>query len=150
MKKLEENIMKIVVLFLFLVLPISALGQQYLWSTVQGNEMRYIQLNSVVKEVLNFYDQYKVYYDYSGYSKDNFIKHFDYGFDNWEWLTNIDTVTVFALRSNAGRGSVVIVMCISKINVNAVIFSNTYEPDCIMTSSYERDKFANWFKTLLN
>jgi hypothetical protein len=135
---------------LFSVLAISAFGQQFLWSTVQGNDTRYVPLNNVTREVLNFYDQYRFYYDYSGFSKDRFIESFDYGFEDWEWLYDIEELTVFALRSNSGRGSVVLVMCISKNNVNTIIFSNTVEGDFVMTYSSDKEKFANWFKTLLN
>jgi len=143
--------MKKIVIFIFLsFLVVSAFGQQILWSTMKSNDERYVPINNVTKEVLNFYDQYKFYYDFSGFSKDRFIEYFDYGFEDWEWLYEIEDLTVFALRSNLGRGSVVLVMCISKDNINMIIFSNTIEEDFIMTYQSDREKFANWFKTLLN
>jgi hypothetical protein len=134
----------------FLVLTVSAFGQQFLWSTVRGDDVKYVPLNNVTKEVLTFYDQYKFYYDYSGFNKDRFIESFEYGFDDWEWIYDIEKSTVFALRSNLGRGSVVLVMCISKNNINTIIFSNIIDDDFVMTHSSNRDKFAKWFMTLLD
>ena len=133
----------------FLILTSSLFGQQFLWSTLKSNDEKYVSLNDVAKEVLNFYDQYKFYYDFSGFNKDRFIESFNYGFDAWEWIYKIEELTVFALRSNSGRGSVVIVMCISKDNVNTIVFSNTLESDFIMTHESDREKFVRWFKTLL-
>jgi hypothetical protein len=134
----------------FLILSSSAFCQQFLWSTVRDTAEKYVPLNNVTREVLNFYDQYEYYYDFSGFTKDRFIEYFDYGFENWQWLYNIETLTVFALRSNIGRGSVVLVMCISKNNVNTIIFSNTYERDAIMCFEFDKQKFTNWFSTILN
>jgi hypothetical protein len=136
----------------FFVLTISAFGQQFLWSTVKDKAERYVPLNNVTKEVLVFYDQYDRYYDFSGFSKDRFIDGFNYGFEDWQWLYDIEKLTVFALRSNSGRGSVVFVMIISKNNINALVFANNAEfgYNSRFTHKSEREKFSNWFKTLLN
>jgi len=136
----------------FFVLTISAFGQQFLWSTVKDKAERYVPLNNVTKEVLTFYDQYDRYYDFSGFNKDRFIDNFDYGFKDWQWLYDIENLTVFALRSNSGRGSVVIIMIISKNNVNTLVFANNAELgfDYMSTGAYKREQFTNWFKTILN
>jgi hypothetical protein len=136
----------------FLILTVSAFGQQFLWATVRDKAERYVPLNNVTREVLTFYDQYSRYYDFSGFNKDRFIENFDYGFEDWQWLYDIEELTVFALRSNSGRGSVVLVMCISKNNVNTLIFANNAELgyDYRLTGSYGREQFSNWFKTLLH
>jgi hypothetical protein len=141
---------KIGFLFLFFILTVSVFGQQFLWSTLRDKAERFVPINNVTREVLEFYDQYELYLDYSGFSKDRFIESFDYGFDDWSWLYDINELTVFALRSNSGRGSIVMVMCISNNNVNTIIFSNNYEPGCIFTHSTGREKFLRWFRTLLN
>jgi len=135
----------------FLIFTSSLFGQQFLWSTVRDTAERYVPLNNVTREVLNFYDQYTWYYDYSGFNKNRFIENFDYGFEDWEWLYEIEELTVFALRSNSGGGSIVLVMCISKNNVNTLLFSNNIiDRGSIMTHSSDRNKFSNWFKTILN
>jgi len=134
----------------FLILSTSVFGQQFLWSTVRNDNTRYVPLNNVTREVLEFYDQYRYYYDFSGFTKERFIEIFDYGFEDWEWLYNIEELTVFALRSNSGRGSIVLIMCISRNNVNTIIFSNILEQDFNMTGSYYRERFSSWFRTLLN
>lgn len=139
----------------FIVLVSSAFGQQFLWSTVQDSTLKYVPLNNVTNEVLKFYDHYDYYYDASGFSKDSFfefVENFEISSDEWKMIKkkiyDIEDLTVFALRDNLGRGSVVFVMCISKYNVNMLLFSNNYEQDAIFTTN--RNKFANWFRTLLN
>jgi hypothetical protein len=141
---------------LFLILTISAFGQQSLWSTIKtenDNSLHnYVPLNNVTNEVLVFYEQYNYYFDLSGYSKKRFIEEINYGFNDWNFLYDINELTVFALKSNAGRGSLVMVLIVSNDNVNLLLFSN----DILLhenpqgTSSYKKDKFARWFKTLLN
>ncbi|MCL2186704.1 MAG: hypothetical protein FWB86_12765 [Treponema sp.] len=144
---------RILFFVIFTIITFSAYGQQFLWSTVRNNELRYVPINNVTREVLEFYEQYRYYLDYSGFSKDRFIEMFDYGFEDWEWLYGINELTVFALRSNNGQGSVVLVMCISRDNVNTLIFTNSYERGIINTYSSissERDKFSRWFRTIMN
>jgi hypothetical protein len=149
--------MKIFRLSIFLlVITSAAFGQQFLWKTESDTAMfkaaKIVPLNKVTSEVLKFYSQYNYYCDFSGYSKERFLEKFDYGFKDWTWLNDINNLTVFALRSNPGTGSVVIVMCVSKDNVNTIIFSN-YVLECgstMSTPEYDAQKFASWFKTLLN
>jgi hypothetical protein len=114
-------------------------------------------LDNVTKEVLSFYDQYNYYYDAAGFSKDRFfefVENSEINSDNWKnvkkKIYDIEELTVFALRDNLGRGSVIFVVCISKDDVNMFIFSNTYKTDAIRTYQHERERFANWFRTLNN
>lgn len=151
---MENKIKKFGLIIFLSALTSSVFGQQFLWTTVKSDSVgtKYTPLNNVTKEVLTFYDQYKFYYDLSGYSKKRFIEEIDYGFDDWNWLNDIKDLTVFALRSNTGSGSVVLIMCISKDNVNMVIFSNDIllHRNAQSTGSYHKEKFASWFKTVLN
>jgi hypothetical protein len=149
---MENEMKKICFFILFSVLAFSAFGQQFLWSTMKRDGIKNVPINSVTREVLEFFDQYDLYYDFSGFSKERFIEKFDYGFGEWKWLNDIQELTVFALRSNSGRGSVVLVMCISKNNVNTLVFSNNLEPELgyNYVFTHDRTKFTNWFKTLLN
>jgi len=143
---------KLVFFVMFTVFTFSAYGQQFLWSTVRDNAERYVPLDDVTREVLVFYDQYDRYYDLTGFSKNGFVKSSGYGFDDWEWLNDIENLTVFALRSNTGHGSFVLVMIISKNNVNTIVFANNPEFgfNYQLTGSYGRQKFTNWFGTLLH
>jgi hypothetical protein len=141
---------KLMFLAFFSLISFSVFGQQVLWSTIEGKDTKYIPIRNVIREVVKFYEQYKYYIDCSGYSKDRFIENFDYGFEDWKWLYDINDLTVFALRSNMGRGSVVLVMCISRNNVNTIIFTNVLEQDCISEYGIYPEKFARWFETLLN
>jgi hypothetical protein len=152
-----RNKMKKIGFFIFLLtLASSVFGQQHLWTTVKNDNdtsgNKYVPLTNVTKEVLTFYDQYNYYFDLSGYSKERFIEEINYGFDEWNWLYDIKDLTVFALKSNAGRGSLIMVMCVSKDNVNLLLFSNDImlNQNPQSTGSYKRDKFVGWFNTLLN
>lgn len=143
------------IVILLLTLTNSAFGQQFLWSTVKsdsGGVKKYVPLSSISKEVLTFYDQYDYYFDLSGYSKKRFIEEINYGFDDWNWLYDIKDLTVYALRSNSGSGSVVMIICVSKDNVNLILFSSDImaHKNPQSTGRYDKDKFVSWFKTLLN
>jgi hypothetical protein len=134
----------------FIFIAFSAFGQQFLWSTDRNHNARHISMNNVAREVLEFYDQYEFYLDYTGFSKDRFLEDGDFGFDDWEWISDIENLTVFALRTNLGRGSVVLVITISMENINMVVFTNTYERDVNHAFSSRREQFSRWFRTLLN
>ena len=147
---------KIKFALLLLTLTSSIYGQQNLWSTVKNDNdtsgFKFVPLTNVTKEVLTFYNQYNYYFDLSGYSKKRFIDEINYGFDDWKWLYDIKDLAVFALKSNAGRGSFIMVMCVSKDNVNLLLFSNDIllHKNPLSTGSYKKDNFIDWFKTLLN
>ncbi|OJY96992.1 MAG: hypothetical protein BGP13_25290 [Sphingobacteriales bacterium 40-81] len=147
--------------FFFIVFTSIAFGQQFLWTTFKDSATKYVPIENVTEKVLEFYDHYQFYFDGSGYSKDGFFKMFEASksFKNsnasrWKDLKNkiykIDSLTVIAFKSNLGQGSVILVMCISKENVNLISFSNNYEQDAILTYSTDRGKFSKWFKTLLD
>jgi hypothetical protein len=151
------NRMKIIAFALLLTTLTSSLfGQQRLWTTVKNDDdtsgTKYVPLTNVTKEVLTFYDQYDYYFDLSGYSKKRFIEEINYGFDDWNWLYEIKDLTVFALKSNEGRGSLIMVMCVSKDNVNLLLFSSDIllHENPQRTGTYEKEKFSRWVKTLLN
>ena len=149
-------IKRIILVVLFLFLAETTFGQQNLWTTSKvrsdSTGIKYVPLENVTKEVITFYDQYDYYYDFSGYSKSRFIEEFNYGFTDWSWINKISELTVYAMKSNTGNGSLVLVVCVSRTNLNLLIFSNDIalgvNPQ--YTGSYEKDKFAKWFKTLLN
>lgn len=140
-------------LFFFFLLTSSTFGQQFLWSTVERDTVdeKYIPIEYVTNEVLKFYNHYEMHYDLSGYSKERFMNEIDYGFDDWKWIKDINNLTVFALRSNMGTGSVVLVMCVSDVNINLIIFTNeTIDGNYNYLMNYDKEKFETWFKTLLN
>lgn len=146
---------RIGMIFFLLVLTNSVFGQQFLWSTAKSDSSvakKSIPLNSVSKEVLTFYDQYNYYFDLSGYSKKRFIEEINFGFDDWNWLNEINDLTVYALRSNTGSGSVIMVMCVTKDDVNLVLFSSDImaHNNPQSTGESEKNKFVSWFKTLLS
>lgn len=131
-------------------------AQQYLWTTQTGDSaigkfQKQIALADVTGAVLEFYDQYQLYHDMAGYSKEAFIKTVDFGFKDWSWLNDVHELTVFAVRTNAGQGSVVIVLCVSNDNVNMLAFANmAIAGNYNSRPTLSREKFTRWFQTLLN
>ena len=125
-------------------------GQNFLWSTEKDIGKRYVSLNNVVKEVLEFYDSYKYYYDLTGFDKDAFIKEFDDALgDDSSWIYDVNNTLVFADRTNVeGIGLAICVICIDSDNVHMVIFSNAYHRNNIPTQN--RERFEKWFRALLN
>lgn len=147
---------KLVLLFVLLLAP-SVFAQQFLWSTKRMENVRHVSMNNVTSEVLEFYDFYRRYFDLTGFSKSRFLEMPNFGFDGWEWLNEIEEPTVFAVRSNLGGGSVVLVLCVSRENVNALIFLNNIPmglglgpPQSTDHTSRGREQFSRWFRTLLN
>ena len=139
----------------FSLLTSLTFGQQFLWSTFEQDSIaeEYIPIEYVTNEVLKFYDHYEMHYDFSGFSKKRFMEEADYGFDDLKWINEISELTVFALRSNMGRGSIVLVMFVSDVNLNLLIFSNNVvegDFNYIPNDEYDRGKFENWLKTLMN
>ncbi len=150
---------KIKLLLCFIIFTSSVYGQQFLWSTSENTAPKYVPLENITSEVLNYFDHYQLYHDGAGYSKNNFLKVIEkYGDKTESWknfkqmILKIETLTVFAIRSNTGEGSEILIICITKDNVNFVSFSNNYESgsQMIIHVESERKKFAKWFETLMN
>jgi hypothetical protein len=139
------------------ILTSSAFGQQPLWSTIEDNELgiRYVPLDKVTQEVLEFYDLYDRYYDLTGFSKERFLDEVGIGIEaqDLEKLNDINDLTVKAIKSNTGQGSFVLVACINEDNVDMIIFSNSGIPGLYNSEATyltERVKFARWFGTIIN
>lgn len=148
---------KIRLLLCFIFFNSSVFGQQFLWSTVENTSSRYVPMENITDEVLSFYNHYQFYNDGAGYSKSNFIKSIEkYGDKSESWknfkqsILKIDKLTVFAIRSNTGEGSIILVICVTKENVNFISFSNNMDSGSQVASGIDAKEFANWFQTLLN
>ena len=149
-------------LVVFLATAMSAaFGQQLLWSTAESDSLKgsnqYIPIDNVLGEVMKIYDYYTLYYDFAGFTKEAFLESVPAGVSIYERnkLDEIDKPTVLAIRTNLGRGSVVFVVCVSKDNVNSIVFSNSpmisgMDYRFTYSADREREKFKEWFKTLLN
>lgn len=145
------------ILLCFLFFNSFVFGQQTLWTTIENTSSKYVAKENVVNEVLSFYNHYQFYNDGSGYTKSNFLNVIEkYGDKSEKWnnfkqtILKIENLTVFAIRSNTGFGSIVLVICVTKENVNFVSFSNNWERGSQMANGIDENEFSNWFKTLLN
>lgn len=145
------------IIFFLSVLTSSVFGQQFLWSTIEKDtvkNVKYIPLSRVIEEVLNLYDLYELYYDFSGFTKEGLIDSGNtFGLDEMKKLDEIIDLSVYAMRANLGKGSFIMVACISRENINMIIFSNTAfvsGMSSMRTYSSDREKFKKWFETLLN
>jgi len=147
-----------VLISLLLIVSTSAIGQQLLWSTVKKDDAKVIPYENVMKEVLEFYDLYQFYFDFSGYTKESFKeKLLEYsGFDKetWEFVERIEEKVSYAFRVPMEGGSAIFVLCIDKVNFHMVVFSNVYDSGANMTYNGEmekdRERFIKWFKALLS
>jgi hypothetical protein len=133
----------IIILF---VLSVSVFGQQLLWTTVQGSDTRYVSISNVTKEVMNYYDQYDYYYDFTGFDKDTFIKLFG---KDWDWVHSINNTTVTAVKVNIEGISIVYVICVKKNGVDMIAFTNDNDTGSIRMSADRKPHFENWFKEIL-
>ena len=133
---------------------VATYGQQFLWSTKESNDLKYVPYSEATKEVLELYDLYNNYYDGAGFNKENFSEFF--GMDKKEnnWIYDIEESMILAIRLHIDNGSAIMVMCIDENNVNMVVFSNVNMSGYNNTYNGEIEKhrvrFEKWFKTLLN
>lgn len=141
-------------------LSIQASAQQFLWTTDTSTTMKSIPMSSALTEVMKYYDFYDYYYDGTGYNKAGFIQMFEksQSFNNINvttWrnfkskLLKISKPTITAFKSNDGKGSAVMVICVTKDNVDIVTFSSNAETESRFTGTSNRSKFIAWFKQLL-
>jgi hypothetical protein len=161
--------MKKIVFAVLLVLTGFAFGQQALWSTMENNDtaknIKYIPYDSVTKEVLEFYDLYNFYFDFTGFNKEKlketYLKYSSRDKkdlkedlkEDLNWINDIKERVVFALRTPIEGGSAIMVVCIDKNNFHTIVFSNVYDSGANITYGdieKERKRFEKWFKTLLN
>lgn len=151
---------KLTLILWYMVFTSTAFGQQFLWTTLKDSTAEYVPIEKVTEKVLAYYDHYKTYFDGTGFSKAGFFKFLESSAslnnaDTLLWnglkrkINIIDSMTVMAFKSNLGSGSFILVMCISKENVDFIRFSNNFERGAILSSSYDKEKFEKWFKTLL-
>jgi len=149
--------------FLIFVLAAFTFGQQALWTTLENDELKCIPYNSVIEEVLEFYDLYEYYFDYTGYKSEKIMEIFfdysnfeeeEYNLDNLNLENGIDENVAFACKIPKEGGSAIIVLCIDKNNFDMVVFSNVYDYGANNTYYGEREndrkRFQKWFKTLLD
>ena len=149
---------KIKLLLCILIFSSIGYSQQLLWSTLDNSTSKYVPIENITSEVLEFYDHYDLYFDGAGYTKSSFLNSIEkYGDKSQNWkdfkqgILKIEKLTVFALRCNSGKGSVVLIICVTKDSVNFISFSNNYEfgSQVIIHDESEKEKFSKWFQTLL-
>jgi hypothetical protein len=148
---------KFILLFFLYLLTQELNAQQFLWSTAENDDFEHVSIENVTNRVLDIYDVYDYYSDGTGYSKSNFLKileKYSGNSKNWELLKkeieDIDKLTVFAIKDNLGKGSVILIVLISSKGVDMIAFTNNFELDIIYTFPYEKEKFEKWFNSLLN
>lgn len=130
---------------------ISTFGQQFLWTTDDSKEeIKFIPYNNVTDEVLELYDLYEYYYDFSGYTKESFFEEFKY----FSEFSKIKDKTVIAFKKPSDKGSLIYVISIDKDRVDMVGFTNALgsglQPTYHGSVESHRKRFEKWFKTLLN
>ncbi len=147
-------------LFILLMLPCCAVGQQLLWSTTESEALKDFKINLITVErvtetVMDYYDIYDYYYDLTGFSRGSFKTFLE---NNVKAANSIqldgkmmfDKPTAFAFKTNDGRGSIVVVVFIQEENLDIILFSNNLDKDAKSTTASEREKFNRWFSSFWN
>jgi hypothetical protein len=109
--------------FLFILISASAIGQQFLWTTLKKGELtkseiEVISKEQVPKKLLNYYEVYNYYYDLSGFTKIEFLRTFEtsnwYTYINkskWNDLkSSIEEGVIMCMKFNDGKGSSILVL----------------------------------------
>lgn len=141
----------------------SVMGQQFLWTTnpkglFTNSPMKVISKDEVKNKLLDYYESYKFYYDYTGFTKEGFFdkfKEYIVGNDNSKWevfkksFSQTDELTISSIKGNLGNGSVIMILIVSKNNFDMIVFSNEIDKGYISTFKWEIDKFIKFYKSLI-
>ena len=141
----------------------SVMGQQFLWTTnpkglFTNSPMKVISKDEVKNKLLDYYENYRYYYDYTGFTKEGFFdkfKEYIVGNDNSKWVefkksfSQTNELTISSIKGNLGNGSVIMILIVSKNNFDMIVFSNQVDNGLIHTSKYEIDKFIKFYKSLI-
>ena len=168
---IQTNTMKkiIITTILYFVLGFfgsNVIGQQFLWTTgskdiFPNSETKVIPKEEVKNKLLDYYENYKFYFDYTGYSKEGFLKKYINsigGNDKKKWdnfknnINQINDLNITCIKGNLGSGSVIMVLIISKNDFDMIVFSNEPDKGFIMTYSEiesEKKKFIKFFNSLI-
>ena len=120
--------------------------------------MKVISKDEVKNKLLDYYENYRYYYDYTGFTKEGFFdkfKEYIVGNDNSKWeefkksFSQTNELTISSIKGNLGNGSVIMILIVSKNNFDMIVFSNQVDNGLIHTSKYEIDKFIKFYKSLI-
>jgi hypothetical protein len=154
-------------LFILLFISVNSFGQQFLWTTNKNglfpnSEMKVISKDEVLDKLKIYYENYSVYYDGTGFTKEGFFEKFQtsnsYRTTNkntWEQfkksVSEINELTITCIKVNEGTGSSVLILIVNQNNFDSIIFSNTIEEGYITTLglSIGFPKFEKFYKTLI-
>jgi hypothetical protein len=164
------KVLRIISLFIFLgLIHTKSIGQQYLWTTNDNSlfpinsEVKIITKGEVINKLLEYHENYKYYYDFTGFTKEQFLKKYGLAiigndkkkieiFKNK--LNNINEISISSIKGNLGNGSVIMSFFVNKNNFDMIVFTNNYEEGAINTynSNFETKKeiFIKFCKTLIN
>jgi len=159
--------MKKYTLFILLFVSLNSFGQQFLWTTNKNglfpnSEMKVISKDEVLDKLKFYYENYSVYYDGTGFTKEGFFEKFQtsnsYRTTNkntWEQfkksVSEINELTITCIKVNEGTGSSVLILIVNKNNFDSIIFSNTIEEGHIPTMGLILGfpKFEKFYKSLI-
>ena len=120
--------------------------------------MKVISKDEVKNKLLDYYENYRYYYDYTGFTKEGFFdkfKEYIVGNDNRKWeefkksFSQTNELTISSIKGNLGNGSVIMILIVSKNNFDMIVFSNEMDTGRISTFQFEIDKFIKFFNSLI-
>lgn len=159
--------MKKYLLLFLLFISSSSFGQQYLWTTNKSglfpnSEMKVISKDEVLDKLKFYYENYKLYFDGTGFTKEGFFEKFETSNSykladksNWEQfkksVSEIKELTITCLKSNEGTGSNITIIIVNKNNFDTIIFSNKIDNGFIPTMGLDFGfpKFEKFYKSLI-
>jgi len=161
--------MKKYTLFILLFVSLNSFGQQFLWTTNKNglypnSEMKVISKEDVLKKLLGYYETYRYYYDFTGYTRNGFFREVESSswfneYDNKNWgefkksVSEINELTITGIKYNSGDGSNITILIINKDNFELINFSNEIKMGGISTYNGkfldDKNRFIKFYRSLI-
>jgi hypothetical protein len=151
--------------FVFGLISSSVNGQQFLWTTNKNNiftnsEIKVIPKEDVINKLLEYYENYECYFDFTGFSKEGFLKKYInsiVGNDKKKMelfknsIYKIKDLNITSIKGNLGNGSLIMILIVSKNNFDMIVFSNEPDKGFIITDDSEegKNKFVKFYNSLI-
>ena len=162
---MKKTILTLLIYSFLGILGTNVFGQQFLWTTNKNNiftnsEIKVIPKEDVINKLLEYYENYECYFDFTGFSKQGFLKKYInsiVGNDNKkiELLKNsiykIKDLNITSIKGNLGNGSLIMILIVSKNNFDMIVFSNEPDKGFIITDDSEegKNKFVKFYNSLI-
>lgn len=162
---MKKTIFTILIYTFLGILGTNVYGQQFLWTTNKNNiftnsEIKVIPKEDVINKLLGYYENYECYFDFTGFSKEGFLKKYInsiVGNDKKKMelfknsIYKIKDLNITSIKGNLGNGSLIMILIVSKNNFDMIVFSNEPDKGFIITDDSEegKNKFVKFYNSLI-